>query len=113
MVDEYLDGLRAKWSRQAVQNAILEAQKKPAKPKLVYDKDWVYQKLDEFRREQAQKEGVSRNVILSKKEMWYLSTMAPKDEKGMDALYPNVTHATVSDYSDAILKIIKKGYKKK
>ena len=113
VVDEYLDGLRAKWSRQAVQNAILEAQKKPAKPKLVYDKDWVYQKLDEFRREQAQKEGVSRNVILSKKEMWYLSTMTPKDEKGMDALYPNVTHATVSDYSDAILKIIKKGYKKK
>lgn len=113
VVDEYLDGLRDKWSSQAVQDAILEAQKKPAKPKLVYDKDWVYQKLDEFRREQAQKEGVSRNVILSKKEMWYLSTMAPKDEKGMDALYPNVTHATVSDYSDAILKIIKKGYKKK
>ncbi len=113
VVDEYLAGMRGKWTRDAVQQAILESQMAPKKPKLVYDKDWVYQALDEFRREQAQREGVSRNVILSKKEMWYLSTMAPKDKKAMDDLYPNVAHVTVTDYGDAILKIIKKGYKKK
>ena len=113
VVDEYLDGLRAKWSRNALQNAIIEAQKKPAEPKLVYDKDWVYQKLDEFRRDQARKEETTCNVILNKKELWYLSNKAPKTKKEMEALYPNVSRITVSDYGDEILKIIKKGYKKK
>jgi hypothetical protein len=31
----------------------------------------------------------------------------------MEALYPNVARITVTDYGDDILKIIKKGYKKK
>lgn len=113
VVDDYLDGLRAKWSRQAVQDAILEAQKKPAEKKLVYDKDWVYQKLDEFRREQARKEDTTCNIILNKKELWYLSNKAPKTKKEMESLYPNVARITVKDYGDEILKIIKKGYKKK
>ncbi len=112
-VDDYLADMREKWTRDALQQAILASQKAPKKPKPIYDKDWVYQALDEFRREQAQKEGVSRNVILSKKEMWYLSAMAPKDKKAMEDLYPNVARITVKDYGNAILKIIKRGYKKR
>lgn len=113
VVDDYLSSMREKWTRGAVQNAIMESQKRPTEPKFIYDKDWVWQKLDEFRREQAKKEDTTCNVILNKKEMWYLSNKAPKDKKEMEALYPNVARITVSDYGDQILKIIKNGYKKK
>ena len=113
VVDGYLATMRETWTRAAVQQAIMESQRKPAEPKLVYDKDWVWQKLDEFRREQAKKEDTTCNVILNKKEMWYLSNKAPKDKKEMEALYPNVARITVSDYGDQILRIIKNGYKKK
>lgn len=110
-VDDFLDQMRAQWTTEAIQAAIIENQKKPKERKLVYDREWVTQKLDEFRRAQAKKEKCTCNLIFNRHEMWYLANKAPKNKKEMDALYPNVGHLTVQEYGEEILKIIKQGFR--
>ena len=43
--------------------------------------------------------------------MWYLANKAPKTKKEMRALSPNVDENTVVEYGDAIIRIIKKGFR--
>lgn len=111
-VEDFLEQMRAEWTNEAVKKAIIDDQKKPKGPKLVYDKEWVTQELDNYRRAQAKIEQCTRNLIFNRNEMRYLANKAPKTKKEMRALSPNVNENTVSKYGDAILKIIKKGFKK-
>ena len=111
-VDEFLNQMRAQWSIETVKEAIIANQSKSKEPILVYDKEWVTQKLDEYRRAQAKRENCTCNLIFNKKEMWYLANKAPRNKKEMRALYPNVDENTVEEYGDEILKIIKKGFRK-
>ena len=112
LVDAYLNRVRKQWSITDVKNAIVADQAKPKEPQLVYDKDWVAEELDTFRRARARKEGRTCNLVFNKKELWYLANKAPRNKKEMKALYPNVRPETVADYGDEILKIIKRGFKK-
>ena len=111
-VEDFLEQMRAEWTNEAVKKAIIDDRKKPKGPKLVYDKEWVTQELDNYRRAQAKIEQCTRNLIFNRNEMRYLANKAPKTKKEMRALSPNVNENTVSKYGDAILKIIKKGFKK-
>ena len=112
IVEDFLEKMRGEWTVEAVKNAIIADQKKPKAPKLVYDKEWVTQELDKFRRAQAKIEKCTCNLIFNKHEMWYLANRAPKTKKEMRALSPNVDANTVDEYGDAILRIIKQGFKK-
>ena len=112
VVDAYLNRVRKQWSITDVKDAIVADQAKPKEPQLVYDKDWVAEELDTFRRARARKEGRTCNLVLNKKELRYLANKAPRNKKEMKALYPNVRPETVADYGDEILKIIKRGFKK-
>ena len=112
VVDAYLNRVRKQWSITDVKDAIVADQAKPKEPQLVYDKDWVAEELDTFRRARARKEGRTCNLVFNKKELWYLANKAPRNKKEMKALYPNVRPETVADYGDEILKIIKRGFKK-
>ncbi len=111
IVDGFLQKMRSEWSNDAVQIAILADQKKPKKAQLIYDKEWVTQELDKYRRAQAIIEKCTCNLIFNKHEMWYLANKAPKTKKEMRALSPNVDENTVVEYGDAILRIIKKGFR--
>ena len=112
VVDAYLNRVRKQWSITDVKDAIVADQAKPKEPQLVYDKDWVAEELDTFRRARARKEGRTCNLVFNKKELRYLANKAPRNKKEMKALYPNVRPETVADYGDEILKIIKRGFKK-
>lgn len=109
-VDGYLDKMAATWPIERVQQVLSQSEEEPQE-KVIYDAQWVYEQLDEFRKRQAKKEGCTRDLILAKKEMRYLAWKAPKDLKEMDAMYPNVLHTTVSEYGNQLLKIISKGFK--
>ena len=110
-VDEYLEKMAATWPIERVQEVLSQPEEAPQE-KVIYDAQWVYEQLDEFRKRQAKKEDCTRDLILKKKEMRYLAWKAPKDLKEMDAMYPNVLHTTVSEYGKQLLKIISKGFKK-
>lgn len=110
-VDEYLEKMKEKWPLEKVKE-VLDSSKAEPQEKVIYDAQYVYEQLDEFRRRQAKKEGCTRDLIMKKKEMSQLAWKAPKDLKEMDAMYPNVLHTTVSEYGKQILRIIKNGYKK-
>lgn len=111
-VDEFLYEMRAQWTTEAIQKAIIANQGKSKEPRLVYDKEWVKAALEDFRVAQAKKEKCTKNLIFNKHEMWYLVDRAPKNRKELDALYPNVGHLTAQEYGEDILEIIKKGWKK-
>lgn len=111
-VDSFLEGMRAQWTTDAIQKAIIANQERPKETRLVYDKEWVKTALEEFRVAQAKKKKCTKNLIFNKHEMWYLVDRAPKNKKELDALYPNVGHVTAQEYGDEILKIIKKGWRK-
>ena len=111
-VDSFLEEMRAHWTTDAIQKAIIANQERPKESRLVYDKEWVKTALEEFRVAQAKKEKCTKNLIFNKHEMWYLVDRAPKNKKELDALYPNVGHVTAQEYGDEILKIIKKGWRK-
>jgi hypothetical protein len=111
-VDGFLDQMRIQWTTETIKAAIVENQKKPKERKFIYDREWVTQKLDEYRRAQAKKERCTCNLIFNKKELWYLANKAPRNKKEMNALYPNVRHLTVEEYGDDILIIIQQGFKK-
>ena len=111
-VDSFLEGMRAQWTTDAIQKAIIANQERPKETRLVYDKEWVKTALEEFRVAQAKKVKCTKNLIFNKHEMWYLVDRAPKNKKELDALYPNVGHVTAQEYGDEILKIIKKGWRK-
>ncbi len=111
LVEDFLQQMRSEWSNDAVQKAIIADQKKPKEPQLVYDKEWVTKELDKFRRAQAKVEKCTCNLIFNKHEMWYLANKAPKTKKEMRALSPNVDENTVVEYGDAIIRIIKKGFR--
>ena len=111
-VDSFLEGMRAQWTTDAIQKAIIANQERPKETRLVYDKEWVKTALEEFRVAQAKKKKCTKNLIFNKHEMWYLVDRAPKNKKELDALYPNVGHVTAREYGDEILKIIKKGWRK-
>ena len=112
VVEDFLQQMRAEWTNDAVKNAIIADQKKPKELKLVYDREWVAQELDNYRRAQANSYKCTCNLIFNKKEIRYLANKAPRTKKEMRALSPNVSENTVAKYGDAILKIIKKGFKK-
>ena len=112
VVDEFLEEMRAQWSADAIQKAIIADQGKPKEPRLIYDREWVKAALEEFRVAQAKKEKCTKNLIFNKNELKWLAYQAPQTKKAMNALYPNVGHLTVQEYGDAIIKIIKKGFKK-
>ena len=113
VVDDYLAAMRSKWPLETVKEAIIAYQGKPKPKNRVYDQQWVYNKLDEYRRQRAKKEGVMCNLIFNKYEMKELAKKAPKDKKAMAALYPKVYRTTVTLYGDAILNIIKQGFREK
>lgn len=111
-VDEFLNEMRSQWSTDAIQKAIVEDQGKAKEQRLIYDKEWVKAALEEFRVAQAKIEKCTKNLIINKKEIWYLADRAPVTKKAMKALYPNIDENTVVEYGDAIIKIIKQGFKK-
>ena len=111
-VDDFLDQMRTLWPIESVQKAIIAAQKKPKEARYVYDKEWVTQALDEFRREKARQQKCTCNLIFNRKEMWYLANKAPKNKKELNALFPNVSHLTMDEFGTDILSIIKQGFKK-
>lgn len=111
-VDEFLYEMRSQWSTDAIQKAIVEDQGKAKEQRLIYDKEWVKAALEEFRVAQAKIEKCTKNLIINKKEIWYLADRAPVTKKAMKALYPNIDENTVVEYGDAIIKIIKQGFKK-
>lgn len=111
-VDAFLDEMRSQWSTDAIQKAIVADQGKAKEQRLIYDKEWVKAALEEFRVAQAKIENCTKNLIINKKEIWYLADRAPVTKKAMKALYPNIDENTVVEYGDAIIKIIKQGFKK-
>ena len=111
-VDAFLDEMRSQWSTDAIQKAIVADQGKAKEQRLIYDKEWVKAALEEFRVAQAKIEKCTKNLIINKKEIWYLADRAPVTKKAMKALYPNIDENTVVEYGDAIIKIIKQGFKK-
>ena len=111
-VDEFLEEMRGQWTTDAIQKAIIANQSRAKEPRLIYDREWVKAALEEFRVAQAKKEKCTKNLIFNKNELKWLAYQAPQTKKAMDALYPNVGHLTVKEYGDAIIKIIKKGFKK-
>ena len=112
VMDEFLGRMRAEWSKEAVQKAIIADQGKPKKAKYIYDKEWVSRKLDEFRRAEAKKLGCTCNKVFNKKEIWYLANKAPRTKKELVALIPNVMHSTTVEYGEQIIEIVKEGFKK-
>lgn len=111
-VDEFLDEMRAQWTTDEIKQAIIANQKKGKEPRLYYDKEWVKATLEDYRVGQARAKRVTKNLIFNRKALWYLADRAPQTIKAMKALYPNVEKETVDKYGEAILTIIKKGWKK-
>lgn len=110
-VDEYLSTMTREWPLERVRTILSMPEEEP-KEKVIYDAQWVYEQLDEFRKRQARKEDCTRDLVLKKKEMRYIAWKAPKSIEELKALYPNVLHTTVSDYGKQLLKIVQRGFKK-
>ena len=110
-VDEYLSRMEKEWPLERVQEILSMPEDKP-KEKVIYDAQWVYEQLDEFRRRQARKEGITRDLVLKKKEMRAIAWKAPRTLGELDALHPDMAHMTVSDYGKQLVRIVVKGFKK-
>ena len=76
-VDEYLSTMTREWPLERVRT-ILSMPEEESKEKVIYDAQWVYEQLDEFRKRQARKEDCTRDLVLKKKEMRYIAWKAPK-----------------------------------
>ena len=103
--------MRAQWTTEAIQAAIIEDPGKPKEKKYIYDREWVKAALEDFRVVQAKKEKCTKNLIFNKNELKWLAYQAPRTKKAMEALSPNVRPITVIQYYEQILDIINNGFK--